>query len=229
MLVLPTLLPSSSSSHVKRANHSIPFAHVTWIHLLCATSVQAQTGLSNPFYPIGPILDRPLACDDDLRLPGTVESLWLHIDPRPGLVSPGSSIATDIAASAAWYTSSPSKTLNPSHPSVPSSAAEGPKKGQFTLPLKAEIFRHRHRFPSLLIHISLTSSPKHRLYLVKTESCLALSPDEIDYLIAAYGGMQHDPTDAELFMLGEVNSEHCRHKAWVTLLGSRVGCVGWVF
>jgi phosphoribosylformylglycinamidine synthase len=41
---------------------------------------------------------------------------------------------------------------------------------------------------------------------------LALSPDEIDYLVAAYQKMERDPTDAELVMFSQVNSEHCRHK-----------------
>ena len=41
---------------------------------------------------------------------------------------------------------------------------------------------------------------------------LALSPEEIDYLVAAYGQMERDPTDAELVMFSQVNSEHCRHK-----------------
>ena len=41
---------------------------------------------------------------------------------------------------------------------------------------------------------------------------LALSPDEIDYLVAAYQKMGRNPTDAELVMFSQVNSEHCRHK-----------------
>ncbi|KAK0455144.1 phosphoribosylformylglycinamidine synthase [Armillaria borealis] len=41
---------------------------------------------------------------------------------------------------------------------------------------------------------------------------LALSPDEIDYLLDAYTSINRSPTDAELFMFAQVNSEHCRHK-----------------
>ncbi len=41
---------------------------------------------------------------------------------------------------------------------------------------------------------------------------LALSEDEIAYLRAAYGAMGRDPTDAELTMFAQANSEHCRHK-----------------
>nr|WP_293000946.1 phosphoribosylformylglycinamidine synthase [Nevskia sp.] len=41
---------------------------------------------------------------------------------------------------------------------------------------------------------------------------LALSADEIDYLVAHYTGAAKNPTDAELMMFAQVNSEHCRHK-----------------
>jgi len=41
---------------------------------------------------------------------------------------------------------------------------------------------------------------------------LAMSEPEIDYLVAAYQKMERDPTDAELVMFSQVNSEHCRHK-----------------
>ncbi len=41
---------------------------------------------------------------------------------------------------------------------------------------------------------------------------LALSGGEIDYLVEAFGRLQRDPTDVELMMFAQANSEHCRHK-----------------
>ena len=41
---------------------------------------------------------------------------------------------------------------------------------------------------------------------------LALSDDEIDYLVTAFGRLGRDPTDVELMMFAQANSEHCRHK-----------------
>jgi phosphoribosylformylglycinamidine synthase len=41
---------------------------------------------------------------------------------------------------------------------------------------------------------------------------LALSDDEIEYLERAYRSLGRDPTDAELTMFAQANSEHCRHK-----------------
>ena len=41
---------------------------------------------------------------------------------------------------------------------------------------------------------------------------LALAGDEIDYLVQAFTQMQRNPTDVELMMFAQANSEHCRHK-----------------
>ena len=41
---------------------------------------------------------------------------------------------------------------------------------------------------------------------------LAMSEDEIDYLADAFGAMKRNPTDVELMMFAQANSEHCRHK-----------------
>ncbi len=41
---------------------------------------------------------------------------------------------------------------------------------------------------------------------------LALSDDEIDYLLGSFRQLGRDPTDAELMMFAQANSEHCRHK-----------------
>ncbi|HUS26324.1 MAG TPA: phosphoribosylformylglycinamidine synthase [Nevskiaceae bacterium] len=43
---------------------------------------------------------------------------------------------------------------------------------------------------------------------------MALAPDEIDYLVDAYKKLGRNPTDAELMMFAQVNSEHCRHKVF---------------
>ncbi len=41
---------------------------------------------------------------------------------------------------------------------------------------------------------------------------LALAPDEIDYLVDAFNKLGRDPSDVELMMFAQANSEHCRHK-----------------
>ena len=41
---------------------------------------------------------------------------------------------------------------------------------------------------------------------------LSLAKDEIDYLVAEFTRMERNPTDVELYMFAQANSEHCRHK-----------------
>ena len=41
---------------------------------------------------------------------------------------------------------------------------------------------------------------------------LALSAEEIDYLLESFARLERDPTDVELMMFAQANSEHCRHK-----------------
>ena len=41
---------------------------------------------------------------------------------------------------------------------------------------------------------------------------LSLAPDEIDYLVAEFQRLGRNPTDVELYMFAQANSEHCRHK-----------------
>ena len=41
---------------------------------------------------------------------------------------------------------------------------------------------------------------------------LALADDEIDYLLASFGALGRNPSDVELMMFAQANSEHCRHK-----------------
>ena len=40
----------------------------------------------------------------------------------------------------------------------------------------------------------------------------AMSTDEIKYLFEFYSNINRNPTDAELMMFAQANSEHCRHK-----------------
>jgi phosphoribosylformylglycinamidine synthase len=41
---------------------------------------------------------------------------------------------------------------------------------------------------------------------------LALAPDEVDYLVQSFRELERNPTDVELMMFAQANSEHCRHK-----------------
>ena len=60
--------------------------------------------------------------------------------------------------------------------------------------------------------IALTSRGRDALAEADRELGLALDAAEIDYLLDAFGQLGRDPSDAELMMFAQANSEHCRHK-----------------
>jgi phosphoribosylformylglycinamidine synthase len=64
----------------------------------------------------------------------------------------------------------------------------------------------------LLAYIDVLQSGRSALVDANTELGLALSDDEIDYLNDAFIKAGRNPTDVELMMFAQANSEHCRHK-----------------
>jgi phosphoribosylformylglycinamidine synthase len=71
-------------------------------------------------------------------------------------------------------------------------------------------FRPGHAEPLRII--ALGPEPAATLHRINAELGLALRPVEIDYLAEAYRRLDRNPTDAELMMFAQANSEHCRHK-----------------
>ena len=66
--------------------------------------------------------------------------------------------------------------------------------------------------PAKLQAVPLLSEGREALQRANGELGLALSADEIEYLQKAYQDLERDPTDVELMMFAQANSEHCRHK-----------------
>nr|VFK63853.1 MAG: phosphoribosylformylglycinamidine synthase [Candidatus Kentron sp. TUN] len=76
-----------------------------------------------------------------------------------------------------------------------------------------------HQAPAPLEHIPLSDSGRENpnLRIATLEAAnrdlgLALGKEEIAYLADGFGSLGRDPTDVELMMFAQVNSEHCRHK-----------------
>jgi phosphoribosylformylglycinamidine synthase len=66
--------------------------------------------------------------------------------------------------------------------------------------------------PRPLRHVALGALGAESLARANRDWGLALSSDEIDYLVRAFHTLGRDPTDVELMMFAQANSEHCRHK-----------------
>jgi phosphoribosylformylglycinamidine synthase len=61
-------------------------------------------------------------------------------------------------------------------------------------------------------HVDVLGGGRAALESANAKFGLALADDEIDYLVAAFTGLKRNPTDVELMMFAQANSEHCRHK-----------------
>jgi phosphoribosylformylglycinamidine synthase len=72
------------------------------------------------------------------------------------------------------------------------------------------LFRELEAKP--LAFVDLLNGGKDALIQANSELGLALSDDEIDYLLHAFTQAKRNPTDVELMMFAQANSEHCRHK-----------------
>ena len=61
-------------------------------------------------------------------------------------------------------------------------------------------------------HVDVLGGGRAALEQANTAWGLALADDEIEYLVKAFQGLGRNPTDVELMMFAQANSEHCRHK-----------------
>ena len=70
----------------------------------------------------------------------------------------------------------------------------------------------RHGKPQPLATVNILKGGSKALEKANREMGLALSADEIDYLVENFQKLKRNPTDVELMMFAQANSEHCRHK-----------------
>jgi phosphoribosylformylglycinamidine synthase len=66
--------------------------------------------------------------------------------------------------------------------------------------------------PAPMDHVDVLAGGRAALEAANKTWGLALADDEIDYLVNAFTGLKRNPTDVELMMFAQANSEHCRHK-----------------
>ncbi|EME43046.1 Phosphoribosylformylglycinamidine synthase-like protein [Dothistroma septosporum NZE10] len=151
----------------------------------------------------------------------------IYVSPRAGTISPWSSKATSIAQvcglggvvkrverglifAAKFERPSSEETIpNPDslHDRMTESISTSP-------PALDEMFAVAPPAPLQKVQLLQNpAGPRAALEEANKTLGLALDGSEMDYLIDAYTNkLQRNPTDVELFMFAQVNSEHCRHK-----------------
>jgi len=80
----------------------------------------------------------------------------------------------------------------------------------FSMDQAAALFEHHQ--PTPLSSIAVLEQGRQALVYANGELGLALAEDEIDYLLDNFTQLKRNPTDVELMMFAQANSEHCRHK-----------------
>ncbi|MET0682522.1 MAG: phosphoribosylformylglycinamidine synthase [Casimicrobiaceae bacterium] len=145
--------------------------------------------------------------------------------PRPGTISPWSSKATDIATKCGL---SPIVRIErgigfrvATRDGAPLTAADRTallpllhdRMTEAVLPrLEDACALFAHFPPRPLARIPLLAEGRDAIVRANVALGLALAEDEIDYLDAGFRRIGRDPTDVELMMFAQANSEHCRHK-----------------
>ena len=152
----------------------------------------------------------------------TAHRLRVLVLPRPGTISPWSSKATDIAHACGFAEVRRIERGIHYHIQSASPLSEIECEALTSLlfdrmieaaldPAQAASALFREETPRPLRQISLQAG-REALLAADRDLGLALSEDEIDYLLAAFATLGRDPTDVELMMFAQANSEHCRHK-----------------
>jgi phosphoribosylformylglycinamidine synthase len=150
--------------------------------------------------------------------PASAEGELFLVVPRLGTISPWSSKATDIARNCGL-----------------ARVCRIERGTAYFVAWRAPLAREKRAAIGALLHDRMTETvlasldeaealfrrvaprplghvPRARLEEANRRLGLALTEDEIGYLRAACDAMGRDPTDAELTMFAQANSEHCRHK-----------------
>ena len=210
LLVLPGTAALSGFRLVKlREQLSLESGiYAEYVHLLeLGQSLTADESLRvEALLRYGPVTELPQACGELVAI----------VVPRLGTISPWSSKATDIFHTCGlnqvvrvergvrWYLES-----------VESSAAIPQMFDRMTQRIVSEaelntVFQSSQPRP-----LSTVPVMDHGLAALQEANAalgLALSAAEVDYLAHCYAQLQRDPTDIELMMFAQANSEHCRHK-----------------
>ena len=159
---------------------------------------------------------------------GPKDGPLIVVSPRFGTVSPWASKATDIAHNCGLAVRRVERIVE-YRISLKSGLLGTPSLSQADMARVAEMLHDRmtesvmldraqahglftELHPAPMEHVDILGGGRAALEKANVQFGLALADDEIDYLVKAFSGLGRNPTDVELMMFAQANSEHCRHK-----------------
>jgi len=152
-----------------------------------------------------------------------VHGTLLLVVPRPGTISPWSSKATDIAHNCgldeverlergiAWYFDLPADLSARGRDALAATVSDRMTETVLAAPEEAGCL-FEHAAPRAMATVDVIGGGRAALETADRELGLALAADEIDYLLDSFLALGRNPSDVELMMFAQANSEHCRHK-----------------
>lgn len=209
----PAFTPARLAKRLKRlqaANPQVTEIDAEFVHLVDLAEVLPEGERV--------VLDRLLRYGPRVAK-GTLQGKRLLVVPRIGTISPWSSKATDVARNCGlgrvrriergiWYTVAGTITDE-----VALRAALHDRMTESVLTDEAhaaQLFEHAQ--PEPLETIDVLTGGRAAIEAANSKLGLALASDEIDYLVTSFRNLGRNPTDVELMMFAQANSEHCRHK-----------------
>jgi phosphoribosylformylglycinamidine synthase len=159
---------------------------------------------------------------------GGADGALIVVSPRFGTVSPWASKATDIAHNCGLPIKRVERiteyrvtlksgllgkpTLSPEQLQAVAALLHDrmTESVMFERATALGLFTELH--PAPMEHVDVLQGGRAELVAANTRFGLALADDEIDYLVNAFTTLGRNPTDVELMMFAQANSEHCRHK-----------------
>ncbi|HSD88342.1 MAG TPA: phosphoribosylformylglycinamidine synthase, partial [Kofleriaceae bacterium] len=209
---------ASALAKVRAVSPEITSIEARWVHIVESARelTQAEVEQLGQMLSYGPAepTQRPS------RRLETVETFSFVITPRLGTTSPWSSKATDIAhvcglTAVTRIERGTDWTLVGDNMDVLRIAAVLSDRMTESVILRepdlAKVVAHPAT-PRPLAFIRLGDRGAETLREASQKMGLALADDEIEYLVTRYRELGRDPTDVELMMFAQANSEHCRHK-----------------
>ncbi len=215
MLVLPGA-PAASAfrlarqfERLRRLDPQIVALHSRYLHFVQCPRPPSATQRAD--------LERLLEVPGGVRLDEGPQTLT--VAPRPGTISPWSSKATDIArACGLQFVGRIERGIHyqlDGPLSVPLSVLAAALHDRMT---EAVFARSAGATALFAVHtprpleIIALAAGRSALQAANERLGLALADNEIDYLYDIFLRLRRDPTDVELMMFAQANSEHCRHK-----------------
>ena len=147
------------------------------------------------------------------------EDYTFYVGPRLGTISPWSSKTEDIIKNVGIKNVSRVERLF----GFKINADIDHAKNDFSMfydRMTQSIYKKQEDFQDLFVsdeprslnNIDILQNGKEALINANASYGFAMSDEEINYLYSFYSGAKRNPTDAELMMFAQANSEHCRHK-----------------